>query len=286
MAFRTRSRMALALALSGMAIVLAAAGAARLLATQAAIAASPRDLIKITVIGTEIPTGPFTVDGDGTIDYPFIGRVKAEGRPSRELAAEIAARLVEAQVLVGSPQVTVDIQQIATKRVTVSGAVNTRGEFQFAGDLSVFSALVKAGGASAEAGDEILLIRAPKPDATAGLANPAVPSEPADDVLTFSRKAIESGEFDSRAMVEDGDRIVVNRARQVYIDGQVNRPGGYTVEAGSTLRQALSLAGGVTELGAVNRIRVLRNGKRVEKVDLDKTVVQPGDTITVPKRFM
>jgi protein involved in polysaccharide export with SLBB domain len=80
--------------------------------------------------------------------------------------------------------------------------------------------------------------------------------------------------------------VIVSRARQVYIDGHVGRPGGYTIEAGSTLRQVLSLAGGVTELGAVNRVRVLRDGKRVDDVDLDKTVIEPGDTITVPKRFM
>jgi polysaccharide export outer membrane protein len=102
----------------------------------------------------------------------------------------------------------------------------------------------------------------------------------------LSRKQIESGEFDGATLVEDGDRIVVSKARQVYIDGQVSRPGGYTIEAGTTLRQALSLAGGVTDLGAVNRVRVLRNGKRLDKVDLDKTIIQPGDTITVPKRFM
>ena len=80
--------------------------------------------------------------------------------------------------------------------------------------------------------------------------------------------------------------MVVSKARQVYIDGQVSRPGGYTIENGTTLRQALSLAGGVSELGAVNRVRVLRNGKKLDKVDLDRTIVQPGDTITVPKRFM
>ena len=98
--------------------------------------------------------------------------------------------------------------------------------------------------------------------------------------------SVPCGEFQRSGLVEDGDRIIVSRARQVFIDGYVNRPGGYTIEAGMTLRQALSLAGGVTELGAVNRVRVLRNGKRVEDVELDATVVQPGDTITVPKRFM
>lgn len=240
-------------------------------------AVAPRDQVKVTVVGTEIPVGPFTVEADGTIDYPFIGRVHAAGLTARDLAAEIARRLVAAEILVGSPQVSIDLQQMPTKKVTVSGAVNSKGEFMFAGDLSVFSALVKAGGAAPDAGDEVLLIRAPKT-----LADPA----DAEDVITLSRRQIESGEFDRATLVEDGDRIVVNRARQVYIDGQVSRPGGYTIEAGTTLRQALSLAGGVTELGAVNRIRVLRNGKRVDKIDLDQTIVQPGDTITVPKRFL
>jgi polysaccharide export outer membrane protein len=245
-----------------------------------------RDQVKVTVVGTEMPTGPFLVDADGAIDYPYVGRVKAEGLTARELGTELAKRLVTAQVLVGSPQVSVELLQTANKKVTVSGAVNNKGEFAFSGELSVFSALVKAGGAAPDAGDEVLLIRAPKSRTAEGAAGQPPADDSDDDVITLSRKQIESGEFATATLVEDGDRIVVSKARQVYIDGQVSRPGGYTVEAGTTLRQALSLAGGVTELGAVNRVRVLRNGKRLDKVDLDKTMIQPGDTITVPKRFM
>lgn len=252
-------------------------------AAQSPVLIVPRDQVKVTVVGTEIPTGPFVVDAEGTIDYPYLGRIKAQGLTARDLGAEIARRLVAAEVLVGAPQVTVDLQQTPTKTVTVSGAVNNKGEFLFAGELTVFSALVRAGGAAPDAGDEVLLIRAPRPGPVR--AGGAAGSDD-DDVITLSRRRIESGEFDRTAMVEDGDRLVVSKARQVYIDGQVNRPGGYTVESGMTLRQALSLAGGVTELGAVNRVRVLRNGKRLDKVDLDGTVIQPGDTITVPKRFM
>jgi polysaccharide export outer membrane protein len=252
-------------------------------AAQSPVLIVPRDQVKVTVVGTEIPTGPFVVDAEGTIDYPYLGRVKAQGLTARDLGAEIARRLIAADVLVGSPQVTVDLQQTPNKTVTVSGAVNNKGEFLFAGELTVFSALIKAGGAAPDAGDEVLLIRAPRTStARAGASSGADD----DDVIILSRRQIESGEFDRTAMVEDGDRLVVSKARQVYIDGQVNRPGGYTVESGMTLRQALSLAGGVTELGAVNRVRVLRNGKRLDDVDLDGTVIHPGDTITVPKRFM
>lgn len=249
-----------------------------LFASQTVAKISPRDQLKITIVGTDISTGPFVVDAEGAIDYPFLGRLQAQGLTARELASEIGRRLVAADVLVGTPQVTIDLLQTPSKTVTVSGAVNTKGEFLFAGELTLFNALIRAGGAAADAGDEVLLIRAPRPGALVAGAD--------DDVLTFSRRQIESGEFTRSVLVEDGDRVVVNKARQVYIDGQVNRPGGYTVESGTTLRQALSLAGGVTELGAVNRVRVLRNGKRLDKVELDKTIVNPGDTITVPKRFM
>jgi polysaccharide export outer membrane protein len=253
-------------------------------ARQAAPKIATHDQVRVTVVGTELPAGPFLVDADGSVDYPYVGRVKAAGLTARELGAELAKRLVSAQVLVGSPQVTVELLQTPNQTVTVSGAVNNKGEFQFAGELSVFNALVKAGGAAPDAGDEVLLIRAPKDHGAAAPGQAADDED--DDVVTLSRKQIESGEFDGATLVEDGDRIVVSKARQVYIDGQVSRPGGYTIEAGTTLRQALSLAGGVTDLGAVNRVRVLRNGKRLDKVDLDKTIIQPGDTITVPKRFM
>lgn len=267
-----------------LAALLAAAGMAPMAAQQVAPKIAVRDQVRVQVIGTDLPAGPFVVDTDGAIDYPYVGRVKAQGLTARELGEALSRRLVAAQVLVGNPQVSVDLQQTPNKTVTVSGAVNNKGEFQFAGELTVFSALIKAGGASADAGDEILLIRAPKGGAAPAAGQAAKDDD--DDVVSLSRKQVESGEFATSTLVQDGDRIVVSKARQVYIDGQVSRPGGYTIEAGTTLRQALSLAGGVSELGALNRVRVLRNGKKLDKVDLDKTIIQPGDTITVPKRFM
>jgi hypothetical protein len=51
--------------------------------------------------------------------------------------------------------------------------------------------------------------------------------------------------------------------------------------------QALSLAGGVTDNGAMNRIRVVRivaGEKREVRVKLSD-IVRPGDTIIVPERY-
>jgi polysaccharide biosynthesis/export protein len=69
--------------------------------------------------------------------------------------------------------------------------------------------------------------------------------------------------------------------------GQVKNPGAYSVQKKTTVLQALSLAGGVNEHGAMNRIQIMRieNGTKKEvRVQLTD-VVRPEDTIIVPQRY-
>ena len=72
-----------------------------------------------------------------------------------------------------------------------------------------------------------------------------------------------------------------------YSGGEVKNPGAYGVQKNTTVLQALSVAGGVTEHGAMNRIQVMRivKGAKVEiRVKLTD-VVRPEDTIIVPQRY-
>ena len=43
-------------------------------------------------------------------------------------------------------------------------------------------------------------------------------------------------------------------AQSVYVFGQVKAPGAYAIERGTTVLQALSLAGGVTDRGSTGRV--------------------------------
>ena len=263
--------------------VMFALGAAMLatvsLGAQATTRIAPKDKLTIKVVsGVDLGASEFSVDGEGTIDFPYLGKVKVAGLTPRELAGQLATMLVTANVLSGQPQLTVDLEQIQGKRVSVSGAVASPGEFSYAGEMSVYSALLRAGGATNVAGDEVQVIGVPRE------------GEPSADavVQTLSRREVERGDYANNVALHDGDRVVVLEAKQVFIGGYVSRPAAYTVPQGTTLRQALLLAGDVTELGARNRIEILRNGKRVpdKEIDLDKTIIQPGDTINVPKRRM
>jgi protein involved in polysaccharide export with SLBB domain len=249
------------------------------LGAQGTLRVAPKDKLTIRVVsGVELGASEFSVDGEGTIDFPYLGKVKVAGLTTRELGTQLASLLVAAKVLSGQPQLTVDLEQVQGQRVSVSGAVTSPGEFSYAGEMSVYTALLRAGGATILAGDEVQVIRAPRS------------GQPSPDTIveTLSRRQVERGDYTNNVALHDGDRVVVLEAKQVFIGGYVSRPAAYTVPQGTTLRQALLLAGDVTELGARNRIEILRNGKRLpeKEIDLDKTIVQPGDTINVPKRRM
>jgi polysaccharide export outer membrane protein len=74
----------------------------------------------------------------------------------------------------------------------------------------------------------------------------------------------------------------------VYVLGQVKNPNAYALQQkNTTVLQALSLAGGVTDRGSMSRIKIMRiiKGDRKElKVKLTD-IVQPGDTIFVNDRL-
>jgi polysaccharide biosynthesis/export protein VpsN len=74
--------------------------------------------------------------------------------------------------------------------------------------------------------------------------------------------------------------------RQFYVNGEVNKPGGYSYRDGMTIQRAVSLAGGFTERASRSKIRLMRenNTQNVTSVDLN-TPVLPGDVITVEESF-
>ena len=70
--------------------------------------------------------------------------------------------------------------------------------------------------------------------------------------------------------------------------GQVKNPGAYSLQQqNTTVLQALSLAGGVTDRGSTARIKIIRivDGEKKELKAKLTDLVQPGDTIVVPERF-
>jgi len=243
----------------------------------------PQDVLAITLFDQQDLSGKYTVEADGTFTFPLIGRVKAGGMSLRDVEQALRTQLSDG--FFKNPQVSVSVEQYRSQRIFVVGEVRTPGPYPLVGDMTLIEALARAGSTTEHAAGEALIVRSSDGSRSSG---PLLPDQKnGADVIRVDVKALQSGRLSENATLRDGDTIFVPRAELVYVFGHVHNPGAYTLQSGVTVLQALSLAGGVTDRGAMSRIRIARllEGKRTElRVKLDD-IVQPGDTIIVPERY-
>lgn len=235
----------------------------------------PQDVLSIAVFDQTDLGGKYTVELDGSFTFPLIGRIQAGGMTIRNFEVELKKALADG--FFKNPQVTVSIEQYRSQRVFVTGEVRNPGSYALTGDMTLIEALAKAGSTTQNAADEVVVVRGGKGAVDAGKETRRVNL---NDLQSGAAGAVN---IDLR----DGDTIYVGRAQLVYVFGQVKNPGSYPIKTGTTILQALSLAGGVTPNGALNRLKVTRTtngGNKDVKVKLTDPV-EPGDTVTVPERF-
>jgi polysaccharide export outer membrane protein len=264
-----------------LAIVLASAGGASAQINNYVVGAS--DVLAITVFDQADLGGKFTVEADGTFTFPLIGRVKAGGLTLREVEESLRRELSDG--FFRNPQVSVAVEQYRSQRVFIVGEVKNAGSYALTGDMTLIEALARAGSATEAASGEALIVR---PKTGVRRDGPLLPDqEDGTEVIRVDIKELQSGRLSQNAQLQDNDTIFVPRAELVYVFGQVKNPGAFPLQKGTTVLQALSLAGGVNDRGATGRIRVARvvRGSKIElKIKLED-LVRPGDTIIVPERF-
>lgn len=239
-----------------------------------------QDVLAIQVLDQADLGGRYTVEADGTFTFPLIGRIKAAGLTIPQFEEQLKKRLADGYFR--NPQITVAIEQYRSQRIFVMGEVRTMGQVPLSGGMTLIEALARAGGATPSASGDVAIVR--------GRANADGPAQLQDgdaEIIRVSIRDLERGELSQNIELRDGDTIWFGRAESIYIFGQVRSPNAYSIAKDTTVLQALSLAGGVTEHAATNRIDIVRivDGKekriRVKLTD----IVKPGDTIVVPERY-
>jgi polysaccharide biosynthesis/export protein len=262
-----------------------------LFAQQSDYVIGPQDVLTITVWDQEDLAGKFSVETDGTFTFPLIGRVKAGGLTLRDLEAELKRRLADGFFV--NPQVTVSIEQYRSQRVFVVGEVRTPGTYVLTGDMSLIEILARAGSTLPSAGDQAVIVH---PAVGTDVSGPLLPDagttasqspEAQAEVTRVDIRDLQKGVLGQNVRLRDGDTVFVPRADTAFVFGQVKNPGEYAVKNETTVLQALSLAGGVTDRGSTGRIKIVRlvDGKKKEIGAKLNDVVLPGDTIVVQERF-
>jgi polysaccharide export outer membrane protein len=243
-----------------------------------------QDVLAITVWDQPDLSGKFTVEADGSFTFPLIGRVQAGGLTLRAIEAELLKRLQDGYFK--HPQITLTVDTYRSQRVFIVGEVRTPGTYVLTGDMSLIEALSRAGSTTPNASSEAVIVRAPEGRSASG---PVMPGQPeAAQTIRVDLNQLQSGAGTKNVALRDGDTIYVPRAETIYVFGQVRNPGAYALQTReTTVMQALSLAGGVTDRGSTGRLKIVRivgGVKKEIKVKLTD-LVQPGDTLVVPERF-
>jgi polysaccharide export outer membrane protein len=231
----------------------------------------PEDVLKITLWGDKDLTGPVRVNLDGTITYKFIGRLKASGMTTYELADIISKKLSEGYIV--DPQVTVQVAKYVSKKIFIIGEVNRPGTYYLTKRTTIVEAVSMAQGPTNAADPEIIIVRQDE--------------EGKGKSITVNLQEALEGDLTQNIFIEGGDSIYVSKAKTFFIMGEVHKPGQYMLDEDTTIRKAISIAGGHTERAALNRVKVVRyvEGEEEEReVELDE-MVSPLDTIVVPQSY-
>jgi polysaccharide export outer membrane protein len=242
----------------------------------------PQDILTINSFDQEDLSGKYPVDADGTFTFPLVGRVKAGGLTLRELEGELKRLLRDG--FFKNPQLSVGVELYRSQKIHVVGEIRNPGTYPLTGDMNLIEAIARAGSTLPSASGEALIVRARAGKSSAVRQLPGTENV---DVKTVDLKELQSGALSQNVALRDGDTIFVPRAESVYVFGQVKSPGAYSIQRNTTVLQALSLAGGITDRGATGRIKIVRieKGKTVEVRVKLTDLVRPGDTIIVPERF-
>jgi polysaccharide export outer membrane protein len=106
----------------------------------------PYDMVTIQVVGVEDLRRQTRIDGAGNINYPYVGTIQAAGMSTEALSQRIADGLRGRYIR--NPQVSVAVDDIVGRVLTVDGAVRLPGRYPVYGGMTLQSAIASAQGTS------------------------------------------------------------------------------------------------------------------------------------------
>jgi polysaccharide export outer membrane protein len=268
---------------------------------------SAGDVIQLQIEDAPELSYYYRVNSSGYIEMPVLGPVEAQKKTTFELGKLIAKGLREQEYL-NTPNVLVTVKQYTSQTFFIQGSVRNPGIYQTEGRPSLLTMIGLAGGLTGDHGSAVFILR-PSKTKKSGLEADNLMSSlqdqtPASDQSTQTQAsgsastptadpdyelikvnigALFKGQFDQR--VEPGDIINIPRADVFFVAGEVKTPGSFPLKDGTTLRQAVSLAQGMTfsakaAQGVIFREDPTLGSRREIKVDI--SAVMSGKKEDIP----
>ncbi|HIJ57788.1 MAG TPA: hypothetical protein HPQ03_16925 [Deltaproteobacteria bacterium] len=249
------------------------------------------DVLSITVYEeADLSRESIRISAEGYISFPLIGRIRVDTLTTSEIENLIAEKLAAGQYLLDA-HVSISVVDFKSKQFMVLGSVKEPGTYPLQAKERVLDAISRAGGIDFEqGGKQGVVIRT---------ENPNTDREKKVVIQIEISDLLKGGDQLSNLLLADKDLLYVPKADFYYVIGQVKEPGKYPYqEKDITLVEAISTAGGFTQIAARNRTRIIRMENGVEKIievkvdtitkagkKLHDISIHPGDVIVVPESF-
>jgi polysaccharide biosynthesis/export protein len=229
-----------------------------------------QDSVSIKVVNQPDMDTTTRVESDGTISFPYVGRIRAAGLSEDQLAHAIERQLASRQI-VTDPHVLVEVSTFGTQ-ASVQGQVATPGVFTLDRPTNLTQLLSRAGGLrDAALGGTITVRRA------------------RGGSQKFDSNDVQAGRGPGAAFqIANNDEVYVDLAPFYYLYGYVGHTGEFPLVRPITVQQAISIGGGLQTLGSEWRIKIKRksgNGQTYEVPASLDDQVEAGDTIIVSERI-
>ncbi|WP_447770492.1 SLBB domain-containing protein [Sphingobacterium faecium] len=223
------------------------------MATPSSYIIGPDDEILLDISGDNEASYKLPVSPDGNITVEYVGKIAISGLSVSAAKNKIQSRLSSTYPAIrsGNTQIDVNIGNIRSIRITLTGAVTKPGTYTLPSLATVFNALYASGGPG-ENGTyrKIQVIR----------NNQVVTTI---DLYDFLANGIQRGNI--RLQDQDIIHIPVYGSR-VQFEGEVKRPAIFETVSGESLLDLVKYAGGFSEDAYTAKIKVL------QKTDKERSV--------------
>lgn len=256
----------------------------------------PNDIIVIRAQDAEeISNRPITVDGEGYINVPQMGRIRAAGLTLTQIQNEIVERL---KPYIRSPQVTVTVTQMRSDLVFLIGAFTRPGTYPYHPKRKLSELLSMVGGVLPAANRRVKLTRQleygpiPLPNAVED------PERKVSEAEIDVRRLIQNINSPEDLLLRPSDVITAALKEKIYVSGMVTRPGAVDLEEreSMTVSQVLSVVGMLPDarpekavvlrpiMDSNRRSEIPVNAKRILEGRASDFPLLPNDVLYVPAK--
>lgn len=223
------------------------------------------DLIVIKVLEESKLDTEARVTSRGVVNVPLLGEVNVLNLTATQAERKIE-ELFEKEYM-HDPHVSVYIKERMSKQITLVGAVEKPGTYDYVAQRRLLDVLAIGNGLKKEAGSFAYITRQ---NAKTGKALNYIVD--LDDL-------VKNGNMAHNHAILGGDVIFIPKSGQCFVDGAVRKPGTYPLESNMTITEAIVLAGGLAGYAdddSIKLVRFMGRGKERQVVSLSYSDLQAG----------